>query len=235
MFFTYVHCPGLTKFAYDRVNLTAVNHQGLSLYLPPTKQLYLPKMVLHIWILNNCIRQYQPNYSDQFYFSQLKFPWSLLKLLFRLSTNYSTRFVLRYVWPWLWITPARAFDFSECHFSGGHIDNTPDKKFCCVALLGFIQSLQWILNGDAQFYLRLLPPAFFSPPSSLTFLSTSCSFLARNSMNPFALPTWFCFSSLPDQHQMSFRLQLTFCVCKEISYTPIFFPFKGIPYAHDEC
>lgn len=107
--------------------------------------------------------------------------------------------------------------------SGGHTDNTPDKKFCCAARLGFIQSLQWILKGYAQVYLRLLPPAFFSPPSSLTFLSTSCSFLARNPMDPFALPTWFCFSSFPDQHQMSFRLQLTFCVCTEISYTPIFF------------
>lgn len=100
MFFTFTHCPGLAKFAYnDRVKLTVVNYQGLSLYLPPIKQLYLPKMVLYIWILNNCIRQYQPNYFDQFYFSQLKFSWSLLKLLFRLSTNYSTRFVLRYVWP----------------------------------------------------------------------------------------------------------------------------------------
>lgn len=37
-FFTYSHCPGLAKFAYnDRVNLTVVNHQGLSLYLPSNK------------------------------------------------------------------------------------------------------------------------------------------------------------------------------------------------------
>lgn len=48
VFFTHTHCPGLAKFAYnDRVNLTVVNHQGLSLYLPPTKQLFLPEMVLH--------------------------------------------------------------------------------------------------------------------------------------------------------------------------------------------
>lgn len=134
MFFTYTHCPGLAKFAYnDRVKLTVVNYQGLSLYLPPIKQLYLPKMVLYIWILNNCIRQYQPNYFDQFYFSQLKISWSLRKLLFRLSTNYSTRFVLRYVWPWLWITPARAFDFSECHFPAGATPTTPWQiiLLCC--------------------------------------------------------------------------------------------------------
>lgn len=49
MFFTFTHCPGLAKFAYnDRVKLTVVNYQGLSLYLPPIKQLYLPKMVLYI-------------------------------------------------------------------------------------------------------------------------------------------------------------------------------------------
>lgn len=150
MFFTYAHCPGLTKFAYDRANLTAVNHQGLSLYLPPTKQLYLPKMVLHIWILNNCIRQYQPNYSDQFYFSQLKFSWSLLKLLFRLSTNYSTRFVLRYVWPWLWITPARAFDCSECHFPAGATPTTPLTKNSVVLPV-------LVLSSPCNEFSRVMP------------------------------------------------------------------------------